>query len=468
MKRCFVLTLLILAHAGWACAQPAAIPVRLFCDQRLGPLEIQRISLGQGGLSSDSMLEGRLAEIRALRPALIRLFVQEYYHLMPEQLLPERGRYHFDTLDRSVDAIVKTGASPLMCICFKPRVLFPVVDQAKVEPNDYDAWEQRVFHLVEHYQQRHPGKVRYWEVGNEPDIGEMGGCPYLFQPESYVRYYRHTAAAVLRADPTARVGGPALAGVRSPIFPALLAACQRDHLPLGFVSWHIYSSSPVAVRGTIEYVKKLLAGYPQLRPETILDEWNMDLGNPPLAPAFQPCYVLETAWQMKDAGLDWSCYYHIRDYHVDYDEFAPFFSPGGAAFMARWWNRMPQADGLFDFQGRVRPAYFAWKLLSRLTGDRLRLDIPASAVHGLASYDQKYRIYSLLVWHFSASPTEIELSVEGLPGAMLMRQITLDAAAPSDDENARLRPEAPANIPRAPHRQRVRLDPYGIRFWSFE
>ena len=73
----------------------------------------------------------RIAEVRALRPRLIRLFIQEYF-----QLLPERGRYHFDTLDRSVDTILKTGAKPLMCICFKPRVLFPVIDHDSVAPND--------------------------------------------------------------------------------------------------------------------------------------------------------------------------------------------------------------------------------------------------------------------------------------------------------------------------------------------
>ena len=39
--------------------------------------------------------------------------------------------------------------------------------------------------------------------------------------------------------------------------------------------------------------------------------------------------------------------------------------------MTRWWNRMPQFDGLFDYQDRVPPSYFAFKLLARLTGERL-------------------------------------------------------------------------------------------------
>src|SRR5580700_6728125 len=221
------------------------LPVRLSLDAARGLLHIERMALGQGGLSSEPMFDSRVAEIKALRPALIRVFIQEYFNL-----LPSRWRYYFDTLDRTVDTIVRTGASPLMCICFKPHLLFPKVDQTLVEPTDYQQWEDLVAALVRHYGERHPGKVKYWEVGNEVDIGEPGGCPYLFQPDSYVRYYRHTVAAIQSADPSARVGGPALASVRSPILPALLAAADGEKLPLHFVSWHIYSSSPAAIRET--------------------------------------------------------------------------------------------------------------------------------------------------------------------------------------------------------------------------
>lgn len=463
MKRALVCLLLLFANVGAAQTRPAGPVVTLSCERELGPLAVDHIALGQGGLSPDPMFHSRVAEVRALHPGMIRLFVQEYYDLMPQ-----RDRLHFETLDRAVDDIIDAGSSPLMCLCFKPHVLFPTIDQRQVEPGDYNAWEKLTFELVRHESQRHPGRVRYWEIGNEVDIGESGGCPYLFQPDSYVRYYRHTAAAILRADPEARLGGPALASVRSAILPALLSACDREKIPLHFVSWHIYSSNPAAIRGTIDYAKSLLKEHTAVQPETILDEWNMALSDPPLNPAYQPCFALETAWQMKEAGLDWSCYYHIRDYHVDEREFAPFFSPDGVAFMARWWNRMPQADGLFDFQDHVRPAYFAFELLSRLTGQRLRLDCGATRVNGLASYDSHYHMYNLLVWNFSTEAAEFELAVEGLPHEMLMRQLTLDAATFNDDENARLRPQHPVRVPAPPPRQRVRLEPFGVRFWSFE
>ncbi len=447
-----------------ALTQAQTAKITLDFAQRLGPLNIDQMALGQGGLAAEPMWDDRVTEIRALRPRVIRLFVQEYF-----DLLPERGRYHFDTLDRSVDTILATGAKPLMCLCFKPRVLFPEVNQDVVEPNDYPVWEELIFNLVRHFRERGDG-IRYWEVANEPDIGEDGGCPYRFKPDSYVRYYQHTAAAILRADPDAHVGGPALANPHSPILPALLDAARADgtRTPLHFVSWHIYSSDPQAVRGTVDYVNTLLKRYPTLKPETFLDEWNMDLMNPPLDPRFQPCYVAEVIWQMKDAGLDYSCYYHIRDWYVDFDSFAGFMSPQGTAFMARWWNRMPQFDGLFDYQNTVRPAYFTFKFLSRLRGERLEVVSNHAAVHGLAARDDQMRMETFLLWNFSPDSVAATITLQNLPRAVRSRHLVLDAASPSTDENARLRPEPFASLKPQDPPLRVTLEPYAVHYWSFE
>jgi len=457
------ITLIFYCFAS-AYAQTQPISVKVFLNERQGPLEIDRFALGQGGLSEEPMWDDRVAEIRALRPRIIRLFIQEYFNL-----LPERDRYHFEMLDRSVDTILKTGAKPLMCICFKPHVLFPVVNQDIVEPNDYDQWEELIFNLVRHYKDRGAG-IRYWEVANEPDIGEDGGCPYRFKPDSYCRYYQHTVGAILRADPNALVGGPALAYSGSPILPALLDFCTKEEMPLHFVSWHIYSSDPKRIRATIDNVKALLKKYPALKPETFLDEWNMNLGFPPSDVRIQPCYVAEVAWQMKEGGLDYSCYYHIRDYHVSFERFAPFMSARGTAFMTGWWNRMPQFDGLFDFQNNVRPAYFTFKLLSRLTGERLRLTSDAPTVHGFATRDERFSSYeyNLLLWNFSASPIEVELSFENMPASMTAKPVVLDTATSSNDEIARLRPESPFQLKADQPTFRISFEPYGVRFWSFE
>jgi len=62
-------------------------------------------------------------------------------------------------------------------------------------------------------------------------------------------------------------------------------------------------------------------------------------------------------------------------------------SARGTADLARWWNEMPQYDGLYDNQDRVRPAYYAFKLLSLIKGQQLpvtgtNLDLNALAARG--------------------------------------------------------------------------------------
>jgi len=176
------------------------------------------------------------------------------------------------------------------------------------------------------------------------------------------------------------------------------------------------------------------------------------------------------AWQMKEAGLDYSCYYHIRDYHVSFERFAEFMSPTGTAFMEGWWNRMPQFDGLFDFQDNVRPAYFTFKLLSRLTGDRLRLQTHGMSVHGFATCDDRYTSYrfNLMLWNFSTSSTTVDVTFEDMPGPVTAKPVVMDAMTASNDEIARLRPESPLRIDSDQPTMQVTFEPYQVRFWSLE
>lgn len=441
-------------------AQPVQVSVGF--GEKEGPMRMERMALGQGGLSEEPMIASRVTEIRALHPGIIRLFVSEYY-----DLLPKTGTYHFKTLDSMVTSVLLTGAKPLMSLCFKPKLLFPKIDQDIVEPTDYKQWEELVYNVVKHYRDRKAG-IQYWEVGNEVDIGEDGGTPYRFKPESYARYYKHTVAAVLRADPTAKVGGPALAWFKSPILPALLDACSKEKLPLHFVSWHHYNNSPQVIRKQIEYVLDLLKKHPDLKAETIMDEWNVDLFNPILDPRYQPCYVAETIWQMKDAGLDWSCYYQIRDWYVSYYTFAKVFSPSGAAFMTRWWNRQAQFSGLIDYQNQLRPAYFTFKLLSRMAGERLKVSSTSDKVHGFATQDDQLQMHNMMLWNFSDQTVEVEMSLNDLPKKMRTRHIVLDATGAGNDENHRLRPDPFIQLNPGNQKLTVKLEPWAVHYWSLE
>ena len=141
-----------------------AATVELVVDttQTIGEIDLTRYALGQGGLSEKPMIDAHIDQLARLQPRMIRLFIQEYFDLYPKP-----GRYHWDTLDDSIEAILATGARPLLCLCFKPRVLFPKIDQDVVHPTSYKDWEKLVFELVKHCNQRRRYGIEYWEVRSE-------------------------------------------------------------------------------------------------------------------------------------------------------------------------------------------------------------------------------------------------------------------------------------------------------------
>ena len=457
-------TLILLSVlAGPASAQQNAIQLRVDLAARRGPMEIERYGLGIGGFTPELVWEDRVPEIRALRPKLMRLFVQEYYNL-----LPAPGKYDFSSLDRQVDHIHLTGAEPFMCITFKPKLLFPRIDTDLVEPTSWAGWEELVYRVVRHYKDRGP-RIRYWEITNEGDDPSGGGTPYHFTPEGYVTFYKHTVDAILRADADARVGGPALTpeGIRPPhaILSALLSYCNSTHTPLHFVSWHGYNNDPRFFGDSTAAMRKLLKRYPSLKPETMVTEWNFSLDTPPADVRFHPCFIAETTYLMKEAGLDYSMYYHIRDDYFLRERFLPFYPERYVIDQEFFWNYPPQPLGLFDLQNVVRPSYFMFKLLSRLTGERLSVNSSHAVVRALATYDARLACYNILLWNFSAEPVHASVElVGGTKDLSVMRQ-KLDALTSSGDDVRRIALIDTLRLPAKQAASSVDLEPYGVQYW---
>jgi xylan 1,4-beta-xylosidase len=417
-----ILVLTILLAGGLSAAEPVRLKVDFSRPE--GSWSMPDLALGQGGLQSDPMIEPHIKELRQLRPRTIRLFLSEYY-----RIYPARDTYDWTKLDRELHAIRASGARPVLALAMKPPLLYPEVDHFIVHPSAYEEWERLCEALARHC--REEGfDVAAWEVCNEPDIGEMGGTPHYFRAvEDYNLFYTRTVAGLLRGDPGAQVGGPAVASADSFLVEGLIEHCATKGIPLHFLSWHLYSDSPAAHAGNIARQRARLAKHPQLsNVKLYISEWNMDLMRPNLALGFQPCFILETMRRYAEAGLDMAAYYHIRDCFVDPADF-DWMSPGGRRFMAHWWNVMPQYSALFDHHGRVRPAWYAFRLLGQLDGPRYVVQGEQGNLRAIAGQGDGYR--HILIWRFEESgPAEIEvrLDVAGA-GGRPVRVVALEATA---------------------------------------
>lgn len=425
--------LLVMTGSQFARSQTTELAVDTI--QSPGPIDLTSYALGQGGISDQPMITDRIDVIAQLHPQTIHIFLQEYFNIYPAH-----HEYHWDSFDKTVEAIRATGAAPVISLVFKPRVLFPSVDQDVVKPNNWPEWEDVIFHLVKHANERKFG-VKLWILSNEGDLGEPGGVPFRFPDvDSYLEYYKHTSSAILRADPGAKIGGPSPANWKSDQVDALIAAAGSREVPLDFLTFHGYYNDPEMFREMIETINAKLKKYPSLRDvQTFIDQWNFSSwtsASPPpnVNPYFQPAFVLETTQVFYETGLSGSAFFHIRDYFVDEHLFTSFLSARGTADMARWWNEMPQYEGIYDNQDRVKPDYFAFKLLSLIRGQKLIVKGTGSDIHALAAKGGHW--VNLVIWNYPQAAKGADHDVivrfpEETSGRV--RVVRLNAEAASDN-----------------------------------
>ncbi len=183
-----------------------------------------------------------------------------------------RPVYNWTIVDRIFGAYLAVGAKPFVEIGFMPEALSTHPEPYRhtwpkggiatgwaYPPKDYKKWDNLVYEWVRHCVDKY-GKAEvalwYWEVWNEPDIMYWHGTP-----QQYDELYDHTAAAVKRALPSARVGGPASTGPASPKAAAFLrqflqhCANGKNYAggtgaPLDFISYHA-KGRPEVVKGHI-------------------------------------------------------------------------------------------------------------------------------------------------------------------------------------------------------------------------
>lgn len=168
--------------------------------------------------------------------------------------------YDFTITDRIFDALLAAHLRPLVEIGFMPKALSTHPDPYRHDfphgsiftgwsypPNDWNKWSALILAYATHLRQRYGEQTAtwYWEVWNEPDIPYWHGTP-----EEYDRLYDLTTAAILKAIPDAKVGGPAATGIHPGRSEQFLhqfldhcangtnAATGKIGAPLDFISYH--------------------------------------------------------------------------------------------------------------------------------------------------------------------------------------------------------------------------------------
>ena len=181
--------------------------------------------------------------------------------------------YNWKIVDSIFDTYIKRGMKPLAQIGFMPEALSskplpykhswrPGASYKEIftgwayPPNDYNKWRELIYQWAKHCVDRY-GRSEveswWWEVWNEPNIGYWQGTV-----EEYCKMYDYAADGLLKALPTAKIGGCNITGGGSKFLSAFIKHCLSDTnyatgkigSPLDMVLFHA-KGQPVVVNGTV-------------------------------------------------------------------------------------------------------------------------------------------------------------------------------------------------------------------------
>ena len=371
------------------------VQVAVDCAAAAGPLNALWLDMSAGwNLSKEENLRAHSRVVKELPVRFWRL------HSYDEQREAWKGpgEYDWHEFDRIFkDLLEPTDAVGMFTIQMVPDYLW-AEDTAQKEqpylypPGDYEGWGRLIEDTVHHCTDAGLN-FEYYEIWNEPLAKNFWKGTFA----EYLELYAHTSRAVKRADPSVKVGGPAF------IWGAeqLIRYCHDNHLPLDFLSYHLYSPWPEVYGRITGLMRCLLDRFPEFKnTELVFNEWSYDWLETAKVPqysnsSFKAAHCAETLYHMLETGVDKGGYWR----------------PGGDT----------STTGLFAEDGAPKPAYNAFRLFSMLREDRIRTSVvPAdTGIRALGSRS-KDEIAVLLWWYlpepYNLKRTQpISVAIESIP-----------------------------------------------------
>lgn len=173
----------------------------------------------------------------------------------------EKGVYDFNWIDSVIDNLIKRGIEPWVCLCYGNQLyddLAKKVFGAVGCPPIFTAEQKNAWkNYVKAFVNRYKGKIRYYEVWNEPDgewcwkTGVSGTELGLFTID--------TAKAVKEADESAKVIGGVICKRDLSFLNEAFKTGMGDYID--YISFHEYTSDESKVFERVEVLRALAKRY---------------------------------------------------------------------------------------------------------------------------------------------------------------------------------------------------------------
>ena len=219
----------------------------------------------------------------------------------------------------------------------------------------------------------------WYEVWSAPDLDDF----FLGRKQDYFNIYRVIAESIKELSAETKIhiplGGPAvswwfqnfdsnsIATLERSLIYELIKFCSHYHLPLDFITWHAYSTSPKTEKDSTIYKK---TGVTLIRDwlfyfnfdrniPLIVDEWNYDSGANVLFERQERAfvgasYIPSRIKNMYEAGIDYQLYFCLEDFKGNKDGVVRNVGVFGFDSVA------------LEYQGTPKCIYNTFRMLSNL------------------------------------------------------------------------------------------------------
>lgn len=352
-----------------------------------------------------------------------------------------RGIFNFQYVDKVFDALLEIGIKPFVEFGFCPGDL--ATEKGTVfwwkgngsPPQDYAKWAELIRRTVQNWIARYGlEEVRTWyfEVWNEPNLH-----PFFRGTKSqYFELYGATVRVLKEIDSQLRVGGPSTSNFVpdarfdgevedtshhkvvteakdintldwQPVWvKQFLSFCQREKLPVDFVSCHPYPTdwaldehtpgefkkSTREVGATprdLRLIQKIIAESPFPKAEIHLTEWNSSSSPRDFTHDFLQAATYVTKANLESIGTVNS---------MSYWTFTDVFEESGCGDTI-----FHGGFGMINLQGIVKPTFHAYRFMNALGDELLRKEAA-----GVITRDQQSRKLSALAYHY---PPELRQTI---------------------------------------------------------
>lgn len=240
-----------------------------------------------------------------------------------------------------------------------------------LDRNQFDNFARLCADLVKIVNQDARLNVKYWEVTNEKDNDYFvqfrdnsgwGGLKDSSKPDrldELITIYNKVAVAMKQADPTIKIGGPAIARPDLQPFYVPFIKGTSDHLD--FFTYHYYASGSASTADQDVFnATRFIGGYTK----TIVEALKAASPNRTI-PAMLGEYNISWTWETRDPRMA-----NYKGVVFDALSIAQALTNGAAATLA--WNEKDGIYGKMDDQGNLRPGGEFLQLLNRyMIGDRI-------------------------------------------------------------------------------------------------